>query len=208
MRARALERVYAQLGKATAIQVRVPQNVPLAATASRAALYKVVRAPAQNTTRSQVALAILTGILACVALPAGDEALVQPHHPVGFDATGIPGKCVGDASQCVCPETMLPLVETMCELRLIIMRSPLPMLAVSCAVRWILTRTNAASTVLGCPCRLPDFRWQSGRAKDSTGRPSSPRGRQLWNLTGVAGRWQRGGGTPCGLWLFFSCCKC
>ena len=40
-------------------------------------------------------------------------ALAQPDHPHGEDAAGTAGLCVPDEAQCVCPEEMLPLVETM-----------------------------------------------------------------------------------------------
>jgi hypothetical protein len=40
-------------------------------------------------------------------------ALAQPDHPHGEDAAGVAGRCVPDEAQCVCPDVMRPLVETM-----------------------------------------------------------------------------------------------
>lgn len=48
----------------------------------------------------------------CRAVP-GPPPLAQPDHPHGEEAAGVAGACVPDVSQCVCPEDMVPLVETM-----------------------------------------------------------------------------------------------
>ena len=48
----------------------------------------------------------------CRAAPRSPP-LAQPDHPHGEEAAGVAGACVPDANQCVCPEEMLPLVETM-----------------------------------------------------------------------------------------------
>jgi hypothetical protein len=48
----------------------------------------------------------------CRLHPDG-PAVAQPDHPHGEAAAGAPGRCVPDEGQCVCPDEMLPLVETM-----------------------------------------------------------------------------------------------
>ena len=45
----------------------------------------------------------------CRLHPEG-PAIAQPGHPHGEAAAGMPGRCVPDEAQCVCPDEMLPLV--------------------------------------------------------------------------------------------------